>query len=181
MTRKKSTIEESRYDVYILVYRCEGDVNIIAVPAKHTSRIVQIRYGAFECLMNIYIYIIYISAYREAHTIHLANGIMCVPICIYVYCVAGWICYSVRIHLADIWVSRSAYTNCIRNIKYFNNIISVQCNLSCYTRASISDICIRNVQQRHIEMPHTWKMCVIYYIYICVGKPIIRRMRGIKG
>lgn len=30
-----------------LVYRCEDDVNIIAVPAKHTSRIVQIRYGAF--------------------------------------------------------------------------------------------------------------------------------------
>lgn len=80
MTRKKSTIEESRYDLYISVYRCEDDVNIIAAPAKHTSRIVQIRYGAIECLCTY----IHISAYREAHTIHLANGIMCM--CAYVLC-----------------------------------------------------------------------------------------------
>lgn len=74
--------------------------------------------------------------------------------------------YSVRIHLADIWVSRSAYTNCIRNIKYFNNIISVQCNLSCYTRASISDICIYatyNIENRHIYMEN---VCHLRYIHI---------------
>lgn len=80
MTRKKSTIEESRYHIYayILVYRCEDDVNIIAAPAKHTSRIAQIgTMHSTACVLYMYT-----SAYthREAHTIHLANGIMCMCI-----------------------------------------------------------------------------------------------------